>query len=782
MPNGLLLSFQYRRRRIFWGTEDNLFSDSMKRGFERLYDLFARAPWLGSLIDPRAAGGDLVEQGFADLEPLLAKVMAKANNAELSEMTVTAQGMAKAAELLGRRFTVAITNVPYLGRGKQAQTLADFVVGAYPDAKADLATAMLSRMVKLVAEGGSIASVTPQSWLFLGSYKKLRATLLQRTTLNLIGALGTRAFETISGEVVNTALITLSACKPIDTGTFCGVDAIEASNPQSKATELLSGSISILKQKDHHNDPESKITVRQNSMTGQTLRELASVLVGATTGDSPRFIFKFWEWREKSDKWEYFQTTVEETIKFGGMTDSILWEGETGALYRFAESVKHLNHIAQNWRRGKPNWGRRGVSVSMMTRLEASIYTGERYDSNCCAIVPDDERDLAAIWAYCSSEKFFETIRSINQNLKVEVGTILSSRIDLANWRELAVEKYPAGLPEPCSDDPTQWVFHGHPAKAEVANALQVGLARLLGYRWPAETDTSMSLAPVARDLIAKCVALGIACPPDEDGIICLTATKGLAPAHERLTTLLASAFGAEWSAAKLASLLSEVGFSGKSLDDWLRDGLFQQHCDLLHQRPFIWHIWDGRRDGFHALANYHHLAAPDGAGRRRLEKLIYSYLGDWIDRQRDDQKVGVEGADGRLAAAEHLRAELTKVLEGEPPYDIFVRWKPLHEQPIGWEPDINDGVRMNIRPFMAAKPQGVRARGACILRTTPKIKWEKDRGKEPQLPREGFPWFWGWDESTKNFEGAKTFDGNRWNDLHYSRSFKEAARARSKK
>jgi hypothetical protein len=141
-----------------------------------------------------------------------------------------------------------------------------------------------------------------------------------------------------------------------------------------------------------------------------------------------------------------------------------------------------------------------------------------------------------------------------------------------------------------------------------------------------------------------------------------------------------------------------------------------------------------------------------------------------------------VEGADARVAAAEHLKTELTNILAGEPPYDLFVRWKPLAEQAIGWEPDINDGVRMNIRPFMAAKPEGARAKGACILRTTPKIKWEKDRGKEPPRPREDFPWFWGWDGSTENFEGAKIFDGNRWNDLHYSHSFKQTSRARSKK
>jgi hypothetical protein len=236
-----------------------------------------------------------------------------------------------------------------------------------------------------------------------------------------------------------------------------------------------------------------------------------------------------------------------------------------------------------------------------------------------------------------------------------------------------------------------------------------------------------MRLAPEARDLIVKCASLYITCPPDDDNIICLTATKGLAPAHERLTTLLAHAFGAEWSAANLASLRSEVGFTGRSIYDWLRDGFFQQHCELFHQRPFMWHIWDGRRDGFHALINYHRLASPNGEARRTLEKLIYSYLGDWIDRQRADQRAGVEGSDARLAHAEHLKSELIRILEGEPPYDIFVRWKPLHEQPLGWDADINDGVRMNIRPFMTTRT--LNARGAKRLHPTQHPKHKVGQG-----------------------------------------------------
>ena len=50
------------------------------------------------------------------------------------------------------------------------------------------------------------------------------------------------------------------------------------------------------------------------------------------------------------------------------------------------------------------------------------------------------------------------------------------------------------------------------------------------------------------------------------------------------------------------------------------------------------------------------------------------------------------------------------------------MRWKSLAEQPIGWEPDLDDGVRLNIRPFVTAG----------VLRAKVNINWNKDRGKDP--------------------------------------------------
>ena len=158
------------------------------------------------------------------------------------------------------------------------------------------------------------------------------------------------------------------------------------------------------------------------------------------------------------------------------------------------------------------------------------------------------------------------------------------------------------------------------------------------------------------------------------------------------------------------------MDFSGKTLDVWLRDGFFAQHCKLFKNRPFIWHIWDGRRDGFSALVNYHKLDAA------LLDKLIYTYLGDWVKQQRGKRDAGESGAEGRLVAALELQKKLEAIRDGERPYDIYVRWKPLHEQPIGWNPDLNDGVRLNIRPFVTAG----------VLRRKFTVHWKKDRGKNP--------------------------------------------------
>ena len=676
-------------------------------------------------------------------------------------MAVAAQGAAKAAQLLARRFTLVATNVPYLGGRDQDEVLKRHLAAFFADARRDLATAMLSRLLAFAHRGATVAAVTPQNWLFLKSYAKLRQRVLRETTLNMVAALGPRAFEAISGGIVNTTLVTMTASTPSSDADFIGLDANDGANFAEKEQILLYGILSLPKQEAQQGNPDQRIRLEDIS-SHVYLSNTARSVQGLVSGDALCLFRQFWEIDHTSEDWKFMQAAIANQTSFGGMEQMIHWQQGKGLLHEWGKcgNASLSGSIA---------WGKKGVIVSQMGHLQASLYMGDIFNINAAVVLPRDEEHLPAIWAFCSSPEYSQAVRSIDRALKVTTATLVKVPFDLDHWRQVAAARYPDGLPKPSSNDPTQWLFAGHPARS--TDPLQTAVARLLGYRWPRQTGASFM----------DCPALdhpdGLEHHADQDGIVCLAAAQGEAPAHERLAALLADAFAADRMAGRLAGLLAAAGFAGATLDDWLRDGFFAAHCRLFHNRPFIWHIWDGRRDGFHALVNYHRLAAPGGEGARALEKLIYSHLGDWIDRQRQS---GSEGADARLAHAERLQTRLIAILEGAPPYDLFARWKPLHRQPIGWQPDLDDGVRVNIRPFMAARPLNARARTACILRKTPNLHWRKDRGKEPHRPRQDYPWFWTHPATpTTDFEGGPTFDGQRWNHPHYTPTYKQAARAR---
>jgi hypothetical protein len=728
----------------------------LQNGMERLHRLFKDAPMLGSLIDPRAAEADLLVAAFHELQPLLEKALAQENKDEAThEMAVTARGLATAAEILAGQFTLVATNVPYLGQKKQDGLLADYCERAHPEAKADLATCFLERCLDFCAPGGTSGLVMPQNWLFQGAFETLRKKLIRAIELDGIVRLGEGGFESSQAAGAFVVLGILTRSLPNLKHEFFGLDASESRLPQSKAARMLTGALLRVNQSDQLNTPENRIVLHNETAQSEKLSAFCSALSGAKTGDLTRFGRCHWEIEGQSigTAWEAYQTAPTHTGEYSAREMVILWEKESGEMYELAQSVKHLNHVAQNWLRGKPNWGKAGVVVGLMRGIPATIYSGEIYDSACCAIVPSDASDLLPLWAFCSSGVYAKQLRLLDQGLNIGSNlTLVKVPFDIAHWRKAAAEKYPHGLPRPFSSDPTQWLFNGHPKNSD--QPLQVAVARLLGYEWPRQTGSSFSDCPaLGPDSLEKLA--------DHGGIVCLSATKGEAAAAERLRGFLVQALG-KFDLNALIANSGPKGSKSETLDEWLRDEFFEQHCAIFHHRPFIWHVWDGHKSGFSALVNYHKLTHAN------LEKLTYAYLGDWIRRQQVAVEAGEAGSDSRLQAAKQLHASLKLILEGEPPYDLFVRWKPLSKQPIGWHPDINDGVRMNIRPFATAD----------ILRKRVKIKWEKDRGKEPGRDKKDFPWFWGWDEETQDFAGVGDEpDGNRWNDCHYTNDLKSKAR-----
>jgi hypothetical protein len=696
----------------------------LRNGMDRIYDLFHQAPHLGSLIDPRQERGDLFEAGFTKLQPLLATALsARTPNEDLHALGVVAQGIARAADLLVKEYTLVVTNVPYLGRGDQCELLQDWSNRISATGRGDLATTFIDRMLRFGKGSHTIGVVSPHEWWFLKTAAPFRKHLLTDTTWSLAATLGEEAWRSFGIRGPKATLLILESRNPDASHSFGIIDALSVATIGEKCNRLREGFISWSVQQHQHTNPDHRIT--QNGFAGGTLLSTYAVgLQGVSTADSPRFVQFFWEHAVIGGRWQRFQGSISRTCFYGGRESIIDLGKMSGEATSLGAAI-----------RGRGGWGKKGVAVRQLRSLYVTLYTGEMFDSNVAVIVPKEEKMLSSLWSFCSSPRFTEEIRRIDMKKNVTNGTMVKVPFDTAHWEKIAEGEFPNGLPQPHSNDPTQWLFTGFVTGS--TDPLQVAAARVMGFAWPDQCGNHNGIEAFA----------------DANGILCLHGLRGELAAAERLLELLRMAYGSNWSEPVLETLLTDAGCkAGATLNDWLRNQFFEQHGKLFHNRPFIWHIWDGRKDGFSALVNYHKLT------HKTLENLTYSYLGDWIAAQSKSDKAG---ADLRLAAAQALQDKLKLILAGEPPYDIFVRWKPLHEQAIGWNPDLNDGVRMNIRPFMQAG----------ILRKNPNIKWTKDRGKEPLRDQADYPWFWSGD----------TFVGDRVNDIHLTNAEKEAARKRRK-
>lgn len=724
-----------------------------------LHASFAQAPLLGSLLDPaRSLKNDLATTSFDTLRDLLERALATerpgtlwGQASELQDdswdLALTAKGLLDAARLLDGRYHLVVTNVPYLARGKQNDTLKKYCETHYPEAKNDLANVFLERCLELSSkeDAGVVQIVMPQNWLFLTSYKKQRESLLKRVQWNLLARLGEGGFDSPQAAGAFIILLTQTHVPAADAFQMCGLDASAPKTAQEKAALLREGEVVGVSQKGQANNPDARIAFADVS-TEKLLSSYANSFLGLGTGDFERFGRVVWEFsRPLPEGWSRLQCSPTAAGDYEGLSHLVAWDFEEMRI-RGMDSLQR-DRIHNQDQSGQQAWGSKGIAVSLMRELKASFFSGERYDKSLAVLVPKKREDLDAIWAFCSSPEFNKSVRQIEHSVIVANGTLVKVPFDLAHWRQVAAERFPAGLPKPYSNDPTQWLFHGHPQGA--IDPLQVAVARLVGYSWPAETDASMELSDDARTWVARSNKLTQYI--DDDGIVCLPSVRGEPPAHDRLLKLLIAAWETvqpgSWKPAVFDKMLAEADCAGKGLDVWLREKFFEQHAKRFHHRPFIWHVWDGLKDGFAALVNYHKLDT------KNLERLIHTYLGDWIRQQEAGVRDGIDGAQIRLSAAHDLKRRLELILEGEKPYDIFVRWKPLTEQPIGWKPDLNDGIRLNIRPFMTAE----------VLRHNKKpklnITWDKDRGKDV----ESAPWF-------------KVFGGDRINEYHLTLAEKKKA------
>ena len=246
-----------------------------------------------------------------------------------------------------------VTNVPYLTHTSMGSTLREYCATAYPEAKADLATVMQARCAKLVRQGGMLATVLPSTWMTYTKYfESFRVNQLESRRWDLVALLGKRAYETISGEVVDVCLHLSTSKTPTELDTVLVVDARDERTANDKAVAIIQSSLAMVAQLDSLSNPASAFDVSVGA--GELLARLVTVYEGLSRGDTARFDRYFWELpRGSLGPWRRMVESPATTGLATGRSSVFLWQDGRGDL------ATHPSARVQ----GLEAWGRPGVIV-----------------------------------------------------------------------------------------------------------------------------------------------------------------------------------------------------------------------------------------------------------------------------------------------------------------------------------------------------------------------------------------------------------------------------------
>ena len=209
-------------------------------------------------------------------------------------------------EPLGRSYDVVVANPPYMGSSSLGRWMSAWVKKRYPEAYRDLCTSFIDRGFFLSKTNGYSAMVTMQSWMFLGSFERLRDKILRGHSISSMAHLGTRAFGQIAGEVVSTtATVFANAKSEVRGAYFRLVDMGSEAEKREGLLEALAdpdcGWFYRAAADAFGAIPGSPIAYWASDAMLHTfasevvLRDVTRPRSGFSTGDNERFIHSWWE-------------------------------------------------------------------------------------------------------------------------------------------------------------------------------------------------------------------------------------------------------------------------------------------------------------------------------------------------------------------------------------------------------------------------------------------------------------------------------------------------------
>ncbi|WP_409328940.1 BREX-1 system adenine-specific DNA-methyltransferase PglX [Trujillonella humicola] len=485
-------------------------SDGGRDAQAALWNRFEHAEVLGSLIQSPEAPHELLSLlPEADSLP--------GDTLFASDLRDRASRLIRQATLLASKYHVVVANPPYMGNKNMGDVLSAFAKRAYPDAKSDLFAMFMERCLALSDRSGLVGMITMQSWMFLSAFKKLRLSLLDRVSLQVMAHLGTNAFDSVGGEVVSTTAFISANTLSESAGQY--VDLREGRSGKDKAAALRSAI---------ETDSAYRVTASQlRSIDGapiaywlsQSFRqafgsfpplgEKLKAAVGLNTGNNDRFLRL---WHEVShDRIGFGIETLDDARhsgykwfpynKGGGHRK---WYGNNVYVINWEDDGRELKELATLRNQGR-HWSRYIQNLDAMlkecitwsditTRTFAARYSppGFFFDVKGSSGIPAEHADMADILSLLCSSLMPQFMKALNPTSTFQVGDL--ARVPLATGNE-AISDLGSFLPimiarEDWDRFERSWDFQGSPLLTQGPRHGSIeGLLDAVRARWDSKTE-----------------------------------------------------------------------------------------------------------------------------------------------------------------------------------------------------------------------------------------------------------------------------------------------------
>ncbi|MDY3292070.1 MAG: BREX-1 system adenine-specific DNA-methyltransferase PglX, partial [Parolsenella sp.] len=372
--------------------------------------------------------GSLLVPTDEDMEAIRAELASRAGDLFAA---ATKDGLERALEscdALRRRFDVVVANPPYMGSSSFNPFMSGWVKKNYPDVKSDLCTCFIERGHSLTADRGYAAMVTMQSWMFLGSFEKMRNKLIAEKGIVTMAHLGPRAFDAIGGEVVSVTADVLYNGRCEAPGAYFRLVDINGSEPKRQALleAIKNPTCGWFYRRDasaFHQIPGSPIAYWASDKFIDTfasnprISDVAYPKQGSTLGNNDLFLRRWYEVSNRSKRWYPCMKGGEFRRWYGNQTYVVDW----------ADDGKNVKELGRATIRSRDYLFKRGLTWSnISSSLAAFRYMPEGFffESSGTALFANNENQLLYLLGYLNTSISKEINGMVNPTLHFQSGDI----------------------------------------------------------------------------------------------------------------------------------------------------------------------------------------------------------------------------------------------------------------------------------------------------------------------------------------------------------------------